>query len=258
LTGAATDSAGHAVNGWTEELVLRELVPALVSPLHQSNAGRNKLNADGYIEVEFPDMFGVGLDEASLQDAGHEIELYQLDGTDEVPVEGVTGIQGVAEKVSNTVWRYRFSGRFDPGQVYVRFLPGTWQDKAGNLGAETVKTFNVYSNAASFEIMISGSAELYAAIESLKLMSVSGSAKLSVDMNETGQAERVQLDLNGRADMMFLGTIGAVSGRFVFAGGSSSSPGLWGVMKLDTNFENCAPSDLTSMCMGSFKSIQPM
>ncbi|MFN9295302.1 MAG: hypothetical protein ACK6EB_45085, partial [Planctomyces sp.] len=147
--------------------------------------------------------------------------------SDEVPVAGVTGILGAAEKVSDTVWRYRFSGRFEPGQVYVRFLPGTWQDESGNQGAETVKTFNVYSNAASFELMISGSVELYAALESLKLMSVSGSAKLSVDRGESGQAERVQLDLNGRADMMFLGTIGAVSGRFVFAGGSSPSPGLW-------------------------------
>ncbi|MFN9035532.1 MAG: hypothetical protein ACK5YO_04510, partial [Planctomyces sp.] len=152
-----------------------------------SNAGRNKLNADGYIEVEFPDMFGVGLDEASLRDAGQEIQLYQLNGSDEVPVAGVTGILGAAEKVSDTVWRYRFSGRFEPGQVYVRFLPGTWQDESGNQGAETVKTFNVYSNAASFELMISGSVELYAALESLKLMSVSGSAKLSVDMVESGQ-----------------------------------------------------------------------
>ncbi|MFN9041974.1 MAG: hypothetical protein ACK5YO_37150, partial [Planctomyces sp.] len=38
IDGSATDSAGHAVNGWTEELLLRELVPSLVSPLHQSNA----------------------------------------------------------------------------------------------------------------------------------------------------------------------------------------------------------------------------
>ncbi|MGV2341772.1 MAG UNVERIFIED_CONTAM: hypothetical protein LVR18_49985 [Planctomycetaceae bacterium] len=45
-----------------------------------------------------------GLDEASLTDAQPEIELYQLneDG-EEIPVVGVGGVNGVAEKASDTI-----------------------------------------------------------------------------------------------------------------------------------------------------------
>ena len=49
------------------------------------------------------------------------------------------------------------------------------------------------------------------------------------------------LDLNGRADLVYLGTIGAVSGRFVLDAHAGQFPEMWGVMKLDTNFEKLRP-----------------
>jgi hypothetical protein len=60
VDGEVADTAGNTLTGWTEEIVLRELTPSLFSPQNQSNSGRNKLNANGYIEVEIPDLFGVG------------------------------------------------------------------------------------------------------------------------------------------------------------------------------------------------------
>ncbi|MFN6024956.1 MAG: hypothetical protein ACK49E_12445, partial [Planctomyces sp.] len=84
-----------------------------------------------------------------------------------------------------------------------------------NKPLEKVETFNVYSNAFSFQIIVSGAAELYGAVESVKLVSVKGEAKLSLNTGGDGPS-RVQLDLNGRADVMYFGTVGAVSGRFIF------------------------------------------
>lgn len=159
--------------------------------------------------MEFPDLFGVGIDVSSLSDTEDEIALYTLDDNgEEIPAVGITGIDGTPTTTDGKTWRYRFSGRFDPGLVIVRFVAGTWQDNAGNLGVESDGTFNVYSNAASFELIISGAAELYMATEGLKLLTVSGEAKLSVDIGPNGDTGRVQLDLNGRVDLMYFGTIG--------------------------------------------------
>ncbi|MGV2341771.1 MAG UNVERIFIED_CONTAM: hypothetical protein LVR18_49980 [Planctomycetaceae bacterium] len=69
-------------------------------------------------------------------------------------------------------------------------------------------------------------AELYGALDELKLLSLSGEAKLSLDIAADEPGARVQLDLNGRADVMYFGTIGAVSGRFVFEMRSGQIPGL--------------------------------
>ncbi|MEI7700245.1 MAG: hypothetical protein WCK86_10635, partial [Planctomycetia bacterium] len=243
------DSGGAGLTGRSETLVLGNLTAGLLSPEHQSNAGRNKLNANGYIDVELDDVFGAGLNAASLEDAGQEIQLYQMKDGKEEPVPGI-GVNGIAEHVDGNTWRYRFSGRFEPGQVYVRFVAGSWEDNAGNQSVEKVETFNVYSNAASFEIIVKGAAELYAAIDTLKLVSVRGEAKLSLDIGAESPSARIQLDLNGRADVMYFGTVGAVSGRFIFEIIAGQTPGFWGVMKIDTNFEKLRPAgidaDLTS------------
>ena len=63
----------------------------------------------------------------------------------------------------------------------VKIKEGTWADAAGNLGVGSTQVFGVYSNAESFELKISGSMELFLAVDSLRLASVSGWAKLSVD-----------------------------------------------------------------------------
>ncbi|MEI7699746.1 MAG: hypothetical protein WCK86_08130, partial [Planctomycetia bacterium] len=154
------------------------------------------------------------------------------------------GVNGVAEHVEGSTWRYRFSGRFEPGQVYVRFHKDSWSDNAGNLSLEKIETFNVYSNAASFEIIVQGSAELYGAVEDLKLVSIKGEAKLSLDISADDPSARIQLDLNGRADVMYFGTVGAVSGRFIFEIKPGGNSGFWGVMKMDTNFEKLRPAGI--------------
>ncbi|MEN9556606.1 MAG: hypothetical protein RLZZ232_2892, partial [Planctomycetota bacterium] len=244
LEGSMQDTNGAGLTPDSELLELKELTSSLINPGHQSNAGRNKLNANGYIDVQLDDVLGVGLNESSLTDTDAEIELftYDKDGKEQ-KITGI-GVNGVAEHVEGSTWRYRFSGRFEPGQVYVRFHKDSWSDNAGNLSLEKIETFNVYSNAASFEIIVQGSAELYGAVEDLKLVSIKGEAKLSLDISADDPSARIQLDLNGRADVMYFGTVGAVSGRFIFEIKPGGNSGFWGVMKMDTNFEKLRPAGI--------------
>ncbi|MGV2342082.1 MAG UNVERIFIED_CONTAM: hypothetical protein LVR18_51660 [Planctomycetaceae bacterium] len=135
-----------------------------------------------YIDVTLDDVFGVGLDKESLEDPEPEIELFKIgEDKEEIPSSDFgIGVDGKAEHMGGNIWRYYFSGSFEPGQVYVRIKGDSYQDNAGNKPLEQVQTFNVYSNAFSFQLIISGAAELYGAVESLKLVSVKGEAKLDV------------------------------------------------------------------------------
>ncbi|MFN9038300.1 MAG: hypothetical protein ACK5YO_18520, partial [Planctomyces sp.] len=158
-----------------------------------------------------------GLDKDSLEDPDPEIELFKIgEDKEEIPAsEFGIGLDGKPKHMGGNIWRYYFSGMFEPGQVYVRIKGDSYQDNAGNKPLEQLQTFNVYSNAFSFQLIISGAAELYGAVESLKLVSVKGEAKLTFNTGGDGPT-RMQLDLNGRADVMYFGTVGAVSGRFIF------------------------------------------
>lgn len=150
LADAVVDDSGMGLTGSSAAVSLRQLQGEMLSPLHEANVGRKNLNDTGYLQVEFPDEFGVGLDGSLLTDPEPEIELYQInEAGEEVQVPGI-GVDGIAQHVDGNIWKYPFSGKFDPGQVFVRFIAGSWEDNAGNEGAESTHTFNVYSNATSF------------------------------------------------------------------------------------------------------------
>ncbi|MFN5800730.1 MAG: hypothetical protein ACK5AN_24685, partial [Planctomyces sp.] len=239
------DSSGNKLTPREELIEVRTLQATLLNPLHESNAGRNQLNKNGYIDVTFEDSLGTGITAASITDAGAEITLFNYDEDGEPQAIPGIGVNGAATQIDATTFRFYFSGRFEPDtQVYVSFNPGSWSDNSGNAGAQKIETFNVYSNAASFEIIVRGSAELYGAVEDLKLVSVVGEAKLSLDLGADSPSARVQLDLNGRADVMYFGTVGAVSGRFIFQIDGKNNSGFWGVMKMDTNFEKLRPDGI--------------
>jgi hypothetical protein len=57
----ADDSGGARLLGKSQSVDLRELQSSLAWPLDRSNIGLTKINRAGYIEVQFPDPFGVGL-----------------------------------------------------------------------------------------------------------------------------------------------------------------------------------------------------
>ncbi|MFN5977050.1 MAG: hypothetical protein ACK48U_21595, partial [Planctomyces sp.] len=245
LADSMQDSSGNKLTPREELIEVRTLQATLLNPLHESNAGRNQLNKNGYIDVTFEDSLGTGINAASITDAGAEITLFNYDEDGEPQAITGIGVNGAATQIDATTFRFYFSGRFEPDtQVYVSFNPGSWSDNSGNAGAQKIETFNVYSNAASFEIIVRGSAELYGAVEDLKLVSVVGEAKLSLDLGADSPSARVQLDLNGRADVMYFGTVGAVSGRFIFQIDGKNNSGFWGVMKMDTNFEKLRPAGI--------------
>ena len=110
------DDSGTGLTGSSEHLSLRQLTAELAWPLNEDNVGRNDLNSQGYILVHFVDPFGRGLDQASFTDTESEIELVTVnDKGEETPLSGI-GINGAAEYVDGLTWRYRFSGRFEPGR----------------------------------------------------------------------------------------------------------------------------------------------
>jgi len=93
------------------------------------------INPDGnYIDVTFTDA--VGLDEASITDAGNEFDLFGD------AVAGVT-VDGSAVLLSGTTYRYSFTDTFGLGPVEVSFWGGGFDDLAGNGCTGETESFTV-------------------------------------------------------------------------------------------------------------------
>ncbi|MCY2990036.1 MAG: hypothetical protein NTY19_19505, partial [Planctomycetota bacterium] len=132
------DTKGNGSLAATQTFVSAGPEGDLLSPLSGAAIDVVTLNQQRYIEVRFTPSGGVALDPASLTDADPEFELtgaaagaVTLDGT-AVPVEG-----------QDDVYRYAFSGAFQPGQVVVEFIDGAWQDVDGVVSTAESEGFTV-------------------------------------------------------------------------------------------------------------------
>ncbi|MCX7417908.1 MAG: hypothetical protein NT013_00005, partial [Planctomycetia bacterium] len=137
LPNAVTDSAGFQTTVGTEKFYLAAPTAELFNPSIGRRADRSTLNDHGYIDIQFQDRTGQGLDVSSIIDVGQEFTLLVKDEAGDW-VAPRAAINGAAQQLDATTFRYYFSDFFNPGVVRVLFTAGTFQDLDGaqNLDAE--------------------------------------------------------------------------------------------------------------------------
>jgi 6-phosphogluconolactonase (cycloisomerase 2 family) len=230
----------------------------------QPNGGvidQTQLNTNAYLDVVFRPTPGHQLDEASILDTDAE---FSLDGPGAADVTGI----GQPTDMGGGVFRYPIAGHFDIGQVNVHFIPGAWSDDAGTANeAQADESFTVFAQAAAFQIHLgsplgapqgpaSAILELQAPNNLLSdpIIDISGSVTLKIDLTRP----LFTLDVSGNLSLYYLGTVGAVAGRFVLdldpaaSGGTAdngffgaSTPALWGVLEIQGNLDKLKQYGLT-------------
>ncbi|NLX95674.1 MAG: hypothetical protein GXY83_05820, partial [Rhodopirellula sp.] len=233
--GAVQDSAGYASLAHTEVLTIVELTAGLAYPLAGSRVSLEQVNQEGYLDVTFADPLGVGLNVDSITDQGAEITLWTKDDQgQEIPIHGVH-VVGKPEQLSGNTYRYGFSGMLPAGPVIVKYAAGSWTDTAGNPGSAGEQAFLATRTAATLSIDVGGSIELFAGSADRRLLGISGGVSVRAEMG--GLGTRVTVDMHGQIDLVYLGTVGASAGRFVFEDPDQGKAGMWGALRIDTNFK---------------------
>ena len=143
-------------------------------------------------------------------------------------------------RITDTIFRFFYTGAFVPGQVTATFAAGGWADSAGNAGPAGSGSFTVIAPAKSFFIELSGGIILNAAgFTSEPLMQLSADVKLEIDpVNKI-----FKLTFSGQLSIYKLGTVGATAGFFELdlSNQTASGPQFWGVATLATNFSALQP-----------------
>ena len=160
-----------------------------------------------------------------------------VDGNELATIPGLTALatNGVVRIGDTNVYRYLFTGsELTPGTLTVTVLAGSWSDSAGSVGAGSTSTVTLVQPAQSFFIEISGG--LLLQLPGLDKPLVDLKAQVIFEINPA--AKTFILTFDGQLAIYALGTVGSTSGRFVLDLGdsSTSTPGLWGVATLETNF----------------------
>ncbi len=156
VAGEVSDSAGFQTTADTGTFVTEAPAAHLLAPGIEERADRSTLNSNGYIDIEFADLTGRGLDSASITDTAREFELLVKDDAGNW-VAPLATFNGAALPLEGNTYRYFFSDAFNPGVVRVLFTEGSFSDidGAGNLASE--EQFAVINNAPGFEFQIVGS-----------------------------------------------------------------------------------------------------
>mgnify|MGYP000879559446 CR=1 FL=1 len=230
--GAVEDQAGYASLAQTQIVTVVELTAGLAYPVAGSRVSAEEINdvSYRYLEVTFADPLGVGLDKGSITDTDTEIEVWAKgENGDDIQIS----VGAVSE--GDGYYRYALEGDLPIGPVTVKYLAGSWADKAGNLGSTGQQSFLVTPTAANLSIYVGGSVELFAGMEDVRLLHLGGEVFLQAESE--GPGSRVQVDMNGQIDLLYLGTVGAAAGRFVLDIPTEGDAGMWGVLRIDSNFQ---------------------
>jgi hypothetical protein len=160
MSDALKDSAGYDLTPAEFSFFLDSPSIALAVPADEQREDMGDLNARGYIDVQFVDTTGRGLDIDTINDDDDEFSfLVKNESGEWVAPQGV-GIDGAGQLVgdpNDLVFRYYFSGSFVPGIVRVQFAEGSFADLDGAVNAASEQQFAVVANAPAFEFRIDGS-----------------------------------------------------------------------------------------------------
>ena len=202
------------------------------------------LTNGGYIDVRFNLLGGIELDEETIN--GDEIEF------EGVGADGLTLSSDAPTMLADgqTV-RYYFTGAYAAGTVKVKFLPGTWNDVDGNLGAEETERFQLVQSAQPpvegnpaprvFFIDISGGMELRlaGAFDNQPIIEIRGKVTLEIGPSpDDADVLRVSLFASGTLKVIALGNIASAAATFVLEKGDGLGDlSFWGVAAFSTNFD---------------------
>jgi hypothetical protein len=163
LTWNATslqDTAGYQLTAGEYRFGLDSAAIGLLAPANQQRVDMSEINSRGYIDVQFVDPTGRGLDVGSITDPDQEFTLLVKNDAGEwvTPVGvGINGVPTVQGDPADLIYRYRFSGSFVPGIVRVQFVGDSFRTVDGATNAALEQQFAVVADAPAFEIRIDGS-----------------------------------------------------------------------------------------------------
>ena len=159
----------------------------------------------------------------------------------------------ISSTSTSETYRYFFTGSFQTGLVTVQFNAGSWTDQAGDMSAASTETFQVISQVEPpvagqtdqrvFFISVSGQILLNdAGITSQPLIDIYGNATVTI-----GAGPVFTLSASGTVSVYKLGNVASGAAYFVFnASAGLTTPELYGVLKLDTNFGFLKPYGITA------------
>ncbi|MEN9555968.1 MAG: hypothetical protein RLZZ232_2254, partial [Planctomycetota bacterium] len=154
------DTAGYSLTAGEYRFGLDSAAIGLIAPANEQRVDMSEINSRGYIDVQFVDPTGRGLDVSSITDPAQEFTLLvKNDAGNWVPPVGV-GINGVPTPQgdpADLIYRYNFSGAFVPGIVRVQFIGDSFRTVDGATSAALEQQFAVVADAPAFEIRIDGS-----------------------------------------------------------------------------------------------------
>ncbi|MET0263637.1 MAG: hypothetical protein ABW223_12110, partial [Rariglobus sp.] len=135
----------------------------------------------------------------------------------------VTGVEQVEDADGNLTNRFRFfyTGNFALNRldetllVTMTMAEGAFSDTAGNTSAAFTSSFTVRRAATSFFISLSGGLTLNSGgLLPEPILEIRGAILFQAIETPAG-GPRLQLDFNGTFSVIYLGTLGSVTGRFV-------------------------------------------
>ena len=118
----------------------------LASPTNGGVIDRTKLNAQGYVDVQFSDPNNLGLNASTITDASPEFTVT-LNGQS-VPGLTFVGTPTAVPGFINT-YRYAFSGTFPTaGDVSIQFAAGAFADSGGHANFAATEGFSLVNPAS--------------------------------------------------------------------------------------------------------------
>ncbi|MFN9036172.1 MAG: hypothetical protein ACK5YO_07740, partial [Planctomyces sp.] len=154
------DTAGYQLTVGEYRFGLDSAAIGLIAPANEQRVDMSEINRRGYIDVQFVDPTGRGLDVGSITDPAQEFTLLVKNDAGEwvTPVGvGINGIPTPEGDPADLIYRFRFSGSFVPGVVRVQFVGDSFRTVDGATNAALEQQFAVVADAPAFEIRIDGS-----------------------------------------------------------------------------------------------------
>ncbi|MEN0071029.1 MAG: hypothetical protein AAGC63_08475, partial [Propionicimonas sp.] len=159
---------------------------------------------------------------------------------------------GDVVQLDDTTFRYLYTGVLTPGTLTLTIAAGSWSDAAGNTGGGTTSTFRLITRGTSFYIELLGGIILATAgLTDEPLLDLRARVVLEIDPAR----KLFALSFDGQLSIIYLGTVGSTSGKFVLDLGdeSTSVPQFWGVATLETNFSALEPYGIKMFAKGTLQ-----
>ncbi len=229
-SGALTEPTANEVTNF-------QVTADIKSPFAGAVLSRSVFNTTGYIDIQFNDVNGVGLNVDSIMGAadGAEFELF-VNGRAASQFGITVGSRPTKVAGLKNVFRYTITGAIpEAGEVSIRFLPGSFSDINGNTNAAESEYFTLLNPLPGGVLPPAGPVAMLAnpgSGSSISLIQINGQRYIDVTfVSRTGAAIN-EASING--DEFKLS--GAITSDLLIVAGSGGIPQIIGTpLKIGTN-----------------------